>query len=457
MITKQHGLDLTEGKISTLLLRFATPFVLANLTNALHGMFAMIIVGQFTDAATIAGVATGTQIMHLSFPIVMGLATGGTVIIGRSMGERNSEAGTRATGTFFAITGMLTVLITLLLLFLRAPLLTALGTQEDMWESANRFVMISALGVPFTAGFAMFGAVFRGIGNSKAPSIAAAISAGVNIALSFLLTGVLGMAETGVALATVTANFVSCAILLVWLYKRKLPYPFAPRKDVRLDSAYSKYITIVGLPLVMQDIFITISFMIITNRVNNISTEAAASVGVVARAFMVAFVIPAGIGQAVSAMTAQNLGANMRDRAISSLRWGIIYALMISTVIFAICMITPETVTRIFSNDEVVISGAASYLRTFSADALMVSFVFCMNAYFSGCGKTNIAMVHSLISTFAIRVPLSIYFAGLQGLDMNTQLSYLGIAAPSASMLSLVICSVYLVMQGRKYRASLAQ
>jgi Na+-driven multidrug efflux pump len=97
-----------------------------------------------------------------------------------------------------------------------------------------------------------------------------------------------------------------------------------------------------------------------------------------------------------------------------------------------------------------VIDGAAAYLRAFSIDMTLISFVFCINAYLSGHGKSIISMVHSLVATFTVRVPLSVAISKMTGIDLNTQLYYLGFAAPIASVVSITICVIYIIRLNRR-------
>ena len=53
--------SLTEGKISTTLLRFALPFLLASFLQALYGAADLYVVGRFDTAAGVSAVAIGSQ------------------------------------------------------------------------------------------------------------------------------------------------------------------------------------------------------------------------------------------------------------------------------------------------------------------------------------------------------------------------------------------------------------
>ena len=60
----QQELDLTQGPVPRVLLRFAIPYLLANVLQALYGGADLFVVGQYDDAASVAGVAIGSQVMQ---------------------------------------------------------------------------------------------------------------------------------------------------------------------------------------------------------------------------------------------------------------------------------------------------------------------------------------------------------------------------------------------------------
>lgn len=446
---RRGGIDLTQGRISSVLVKFAWPFVAANLVTALHGMISLLVVGQFTNRDVISGVATGAQIMSPILSFIMGMGTGGTVLIGRCIGEKDDEAGTKAVGSFSIVSVIVIVFLTLFMLVCREPLLKLLQTPMQAMPSASSYVLLCTIGVPFNIAFGMISAIARGIGNSRTPSIAAGIGCAVNITLSLLLVGVFKLSAAGAAIAASVAQFSSFIFMALWLYTRKLPVPFT-KSDIRVDSKSVKFLLRVGFPLVLQDLLVSVAFMINANRVNILGVEASASVGVVMRVFSIAAVFPNAIGSAISAMTAQNIGAGKRERAAESLRWGLLYAIAINTIFCAYSVLRPESITALFAWEPDVINGAANYLRSFSIDMIFVAGTFCMNAYLGGCGKSTVSMWYMLATAFLVRVPLSIYITGLPGLNLNNRMLYLGFASPAASLVSLIIGLAYIVWYNKR-------
>lgn len=86
-------------------------------------------------------------------------------------------------------------------------------------------------------------------------------------------------------------------------------------------------------------------------------------------------------------------------------------SLAFAIVVTTICEIDGTILTRIFTNNQDVIKNGALYLKTYSIDCLLTSFLFCINGYLNGYEKTVFTMVHSLVATFIGRIPLTLLFS----------------------------------------------
>ncbi|MDR3310106.1 MAG: MATE family efflux transporter [Oscillospiraceae bacterium] len=452
----RHGIDLTEGGIPKLLMRYALPFLISGLISSLYGLVDMYVIGRYcSDTGIIAGVGTGTQVMNIVYTASIGIGTGGTVLIGRRIGEGDRVASAKATGTFISAGAIVSVLLPALIYIFCNPLLDLLRTPPEARESARLYVMYVTTGVPFVLMFNFLGAIARGLGNSRTPSIVGAAGCILNIALDFLFTGALGMREVGVAVATAVSQLFTFAAIGIWFLINKFPYEFS-RRDFKIEK-YSLFAVFrVGIPLWAQELLIHVSFMIITAIVNEMGVVASASVSIISKVFALGAIFPQAIGNAIAAITAQNIGANKRARAFSSMKWGILYSLIIEALFMTWWIIAPHSITSAFADAKStpeVIDGAAWYLRSFAIDLGMLAFIFCINPYLSGCGKSYISMLHSLIATFAVRIPLSLLFSKLAVSDLNHHLFILGLAAPAASLLSIAICVFYVLRQQRQWKA----
>lgn len=125
---------------------------------------------------------------------------------------------------------------------------------------------------------------------------------------------------------------------------------------------------------------------------------------------------------------------------------GIGMALVFGVSVCLYSQFLPDTLTGIFTRDSEVVQMASGYLRGYSIDCIMVSFVFCINAYFSGQGNSVFPMVHSVISTFLFRIPLSYSFS----LVSSSSLFLMGFAPPLSTLVSLMICIGYMRYKRKK-------
>lgn len=431
--------ELLDGKISTALLKFAMPFMAASFLQALYGAVDLFVVGQYAGSAAVSAVAIGSQVMQTITGIILGISTGGTVLIARRIGEGNARRAASAVGALTVLFVILAAVLSPLMALFTNQAVALMETPAQAVPFARDYIFVCACGIPFIIGYNAVSGIFRGIGDSKTPVYFIIIACVVNIAGDFLLAGAMNMGAAGAALATVAAQTVSFLAFLVFMKKKGLPFAFT-RRDIRLQRDDTAAILKVGVPLAIQDALVNVSFLVITAIVNTLGLVASAAVGVVEKVIVFAFLPTGAFSSAVATMSAQNLGAGQPRRARQSLRCGILYSLVIGILMCAFTQFFPEALPRIFSKDAAVVTAAGQYLRSYTIDCILVSFVFCINAYFSSYGKSIISFAHSMVATFAVRIPVT-YVLSRYTAD---SLYPMGLAAPAASLVSIIICAFFL-------------
>ena len=443
-------LDLTRGSVPKVLLQFAVPYLLANVLQALYGGVDLFVVGQFDDAASVAGVAVGSQVMQTVTGIILGLTTGITVLIGIATGARNSKELAAIIGSsvwLFAIVG---AALTLPMAVFHSPIAELMHTPAEAMRDTEHYLLICSLGIPFIIGYNVVCGILRGLGDSRTPLYFVALACVINIVLDFVLVGGCGMRAAGAAIATVASQGISFAAALWFLHRRGFHFEFT-RRDIRMNGYFSRRVLKLGAPIALQDALINVSFLLITVIVNQMGVIASAALGVVEKIIVFAMLPPMAVSSAVAAMTAQNYGAGLRERMNRCLMSGIGMSLVFGVSVCAYSQFLPDTLTGIFTRDAEVIAMASGYLRGYSIDCVMVSFIFCINSYFSGQGNSWFPMVHSLIATFLFSIPLSWAFSHID----PGSLVWMGFAPPLSTSVSLVICLWYIRRCNRQYKAGM--
>lgn len=429
--------DLTKGSVFQNIIVFSLPYLLSYFLQTLYGMADLFIVGQFHGVDSITAVSVGSQVMHMLTVMIVGLAMGATVTIGKAVGARQPEKVSITVGNTIVIFMGLSVVIMLLLLLLVKPIVAAVSTPQEAVSGTIMYLMVCFIGIPFITAYNIIGSIFRGLGDSKSPMYFIAVACVANILLDYLFIGAFHLGAMGAALGTTLAQMVSVIVALTIIVKRKTGI-LLQKGDFKLQPDIIGQILKIGIPIAVQDGFIQIAFMVITVIANQRGLNDAAAVGIVEKIIGVVFLVPSTLLSAVSALSAQNIGAGKHERAEATLRYAIIMAAAFGLVISVIVQFTGSGIVGIFTEDRQVILLGNQYLKAYIWDCMFAGIHFSFSGYFCACGLSGISFLHNALAIVLVRVPgaflASKYFADT--------LYPMGMAAPAGSLLSVIVCVI---------------
>lgn len=427
--------DLTHGNVFKTLISFSLPFLLSYFLQTLYGMADLFIIGQFNGTDCTTAVSIGSQVMHMVTVVIVGLAMGATVMIGRAIGAKKHEETGIIIGNTVILFMTLAVCLAVLLLLLVRQVTVVMSTPEAAVEETISYLAICFLGIPFITAYNIISSIFRGIGDSKSPMYFALIACVANIGLDYLFIGALEMGAAGAALGTTIAQAISVIVSFIIVAKRKTGISistagFRPKRAV-LGSLLK-----IGIPVAVQDGFIQVAFLVITIIANQRGLSDAAAVGVVEKIIGVLFLIPSTMLSSVSALSAQNIGARKHDRVEQTLGYAIIITVVFGTAVSVLMQFQAETFVGLFTKDENVVHMGGQYMRSYVWDCIFAGIHFCFSGYFCAYGKSVISFLHNFLSIILVRIPVA-YFASAAFTDT---LFPMGIASPAGSALSVLIC-----------------
>ena len=117
------------------------------------------------------------------------------------------------------------------------------------------------------------------------------------------------------------AQVVSVVVSLAVIRKKKLPFEMH-RTDIRVHGKTLHRMVGLGAPIALQDLLVSVSFLIILAIVNAMGVTASAGVGVAEKVCAFIMLISSAFMQSISAFVAQNYGAGRMDRARRALHYG---------------------------------------------------------------------------------------------------------------------------------------
>ena len=446
MKKEKQVVDFTNGPILGPMMKFMLPVLAALAIQSLYGAVDLLIVGQFGEAYHVSGVSMGSNLMYTFTAMVTALAMGTTIMLGQYIGEGKRKSAGDVIGTSIITFAAIAVFFATIILIFAPNLLALLQTPEEAMEQGVVYTRICGVGLLFTVAFNVVGSVFRGIGDSKTPLITVAIACVINIGGDLLLVGVFHMAAAGAAIATIFAQGVSVAISLWIVSKKGLPFTF-DRSNLKFQKSICARILKLGIPLAVQDLVVTASFLILAAVANTLGLVESAACGVGGRLINFIMLVPSAFLQSLSAIVAHNVGARKLKRAKRALLHAIWTSLAFAAVMYFIAGLHGTWITRFFTTDPEVMEAAALYLRSYAIDTFLTSFLFCFIGYFNGCGKTAITMFQGFLGV-AVRIPMVFLMRSLP----NTNLFYIGLATPMASFFQIVLCVIYFLATDRKMK-----
>lgn len=439
--------NLTSGSVLKNIVSFSLPYLLSYFLQTLYGMADLFIIGQFNGVDSITAVSVGSQVMHMLTVMIVGLAMGSTVTIGKAVGAGRSRHASEAVGNTVTLFMGISIIITVFLLALVEPVVAIMSTPAEAVRGTVGYLTICFIGIPFITAYNVISSIFRGLGDSKSPMYFIAVACAANIALDYLFIGAFHFGAAGAALGTTLSQTLS-VIVAIWVIRRRKTGISMKRTDFRPQKKTMGQILKIGIPVALQDGFIQIAFILITVIANRRGLNDAAAVGIVEKIIGVVFLVPSTMLSTVSALSAQNIGAGKHDRAVLALRYAVLITVGFGVVVSVAAQLISSPVVGMFTGDTEVIRLGSQYLRGYIWDCIFAGMHFSFSGYFCAYGMSGISFLHNSLSIICMRIP----GAFLASKYFTDTLFPMGLAAPGGSLLSVVVCVIAFAWMRRGHR-----
>lgn len=430
-----NGKDLTQGSIIGNITTFSLPYMLAYFLQILYGLADLFVIGQYCGVDSTTAVSNGAQVMYMVTVVLIGLAMGTTVLTARAIGAKDSVRTRAVVGNTVTMFAIIAVVLMAVLLCLRGWIVGVMDTPAEALNGMEHYLTICFIGIPFIIAYNIIASIFRGLGDSKSPMYFVAVACVVNIILDYFFIGVLELGAMGAALGTTLSQVASVLFALCYIRRHKGMLDIS-RSDLRPQPDVIKLILKIGLPIAIQDGFIQISFLAITVIANGRGLVDAAAVGIVEKFIGLVFIVPSAMLSTVSAISAQNIGANKMPRAKQTLRTAMLITSVYGLVVSITLQFIPQVAVGLFTSDSQVLAQGSDYLRGYVWDCIFASIHFCFSGFFTACGYALISFLHNSLSIVCARVPL----AWLSSMLYPDTLYPMGLSTCTGSFISCLIC-----------------
>lgn len=197
------------------------PLIIEQGLEYVTGLADSIMVAKVGEHA-VSGVSLVDSVMALFISLFAALTTGGAVLIGQYLGDKNRRKALNVTNQFSKFTLYFSLIIMFLIYLGKSFILNRLfgGITEDVKAAANTYFMVVTLSIPFLALYSCGATIFRTMGNSKLPMKIMLYMNILNIFGNIILVSVFKLGVIGVAIPTLVSR-IGAAVIILYLVKNR--------------------------------------------------------------------------------------------------------------------------------------------------------------------------------------------------------------------------------------------
>lgn len=436
--------DLTKGKIMPLLVGFTIPLVLGNLFQLTYNAVDSIIVGQFVGKEALAAVGICNPVMTLMILFLNGLCMGASILMGTQFGAKDYNKLQRQISTTMLSGTVFSAILSLCCIIFSRSILKLLQVDPSIMDLTVSYMRIIFLGLIFTFLYNFFSSTLRALGDSQTPLYFLVASSLLNIFGDLFFVIVLKMGSNGCAISTVISEMMCCVFCIIYI-QRRVEILRLGRKWLVFDNSLLKKTISYGWVSAMQQATVQLGKIGIQAIVNTMGVSVAAAFAVVNRIDDFAYTPEQNIGHAMTALMAQNKGANEKKRMKEGFKCGMVLEFIYGIILFAVCFILARPLMLLFVKDEEVIMHGVKYLRLISFMYILPAATNGIQGYFRGIGDLKITLLSSFIN-MGVRVIAAIPLVLVMGMGIEAlPLSYF------AGWIGMLIAELPLLI--RNYRS----
>ena len=434
--------DLGKDNILKLVLTMAVPAMIAQLVNVLYSIVDRMFVGQIPEIGSQALAAVGIcgPIVTLlsSFGTLIGI--GGAINMSIKMGQEENDDARQILFTSFIMLVGISVMLTVVFLFLRKPMIYWFGGSDVLYPYANSYLTIYTGGTFFSFISIGMNYFITCQGYSGIAMCSVVVGAVTNIILDALLIRVLHMQIEGAAIATVIAQIISALFVLLFLHSKQ---PMIRLKKNIFRKNYAKKIVKLGfspfLILATDSVIIILMNTILQQAGGAKQGDILISAGTIAQSCFLLITGPLlGITSGTQTIISYNFGAKNRQRIEKAFRTIVLLSLGFCAMMFVIFMLFSETFVSLFTSDSFTTPIAIKAIRIFIIGVLPMAIQYALVDGITALSNVKVSLALSMTRK-------SIYTLSLLFLPFLFVAETTFYAQPVADILAATITSIVFI------------
>ncbi len=400
-------LELGQKPVGRLLWQYALPAIVAMTASSLYNIIDRAMIGQVVGPEAIAGLGITFPLMNLSVAFGAAVGVGASTCISVKLGQKDYKTAEYLLGnnvTLNLIVGFL--FMTICLVFLD-PILRFFGASDATLPYAREFMVVILLGNMITHMYFGMNAVLRAVGKPRHAMYATLFTVGMNIVLVIAFVWWFRWGIKGAALATITSQTMALCWQM-WIFSDKKELLHLKRGIYKLKGDLVRNIIAIGISPFLMNATSCVIVIFMNNQFVSYGGDMAVGAYSIANSVaMVFFMFVMGMNQGMQPIVGYNYGAEKFDRMMRCLWLTIAVATGILLVGWALAMLFPAQIARIFTTDPQLLSLSARGIRLDMLVFPIIASQAVITNFFQCIGKVKISIFLSLTRQLFMLLPLA--------------------------------------------------
>jgi putative MATE family efflux protein len=412
-----------ESALWRAMLQFLVPQTVGVALQLISNTVTIAYLGRLVGASALAAASTFFPIFFLLTSFLLGLFSGGMVLVGQAHGAGDAVRLRAVVGTTFCLGGALAVAVAAAGYVTAADILALIGTPPDIVPMATDYSRATFLALPLLAILFAYLVLLRGTGDAMTPLWAMILW----IVLGFLFTPALIQGWFGLpALGVVSApygNLIACtltlSVLLVWLKRRGHPMALdrAFLAALRFDFVIAVRIIGIGIPAGMQVALIAFSEIVVVSLVNQFGSDATAAYGIFNQVISYVQAPAQAAAAAASVFGAQAIGSGRDDRLGVVTRIAVMLTITAGAIVIGAVYFSSDSLLALFTSDPGPRFIARHALMITLWSQLLLGMSGVLAAVMRSSGDVLVPTSVSIAAIWAIQLPTAYVLSRRIGID----------------------------------------
>ncbi|MBQ8591774.1 MAG: MATE family efflux transporter [Lachnospiraceae bacterium] len=390
------------------------PLVIEQILAVFVGLADTIMIAAAGEAA-VSGVSLVDTVNVLVINIFSALATGGAVVAGHCLGQKDNENASKSAWQMILVSSVFSIVITALFIGAHDFILrTVFGQIEaDVMASAKIYLIITALSIFPLAIYNACAALFRAMGNSKVTMWISLIMNLLNFAGNAFLIFVMKWGVAGAAISTTFSRLVAAVIIFVMMFHAKRAITFKGQVTWKMDFVLVKKILYIGIPNGLENSMFQLGKILLLSLVSTFGTYAIAANAVCNTVAMINILPGLAINLAILSVTSVCVGAGDYQQARYYTKKLSILMNICMVVLSFILIIGTPFIVKLYQLSDQTAELATQVIRYHAVMAMFIWIPsFSISNTLRAAGDVMWTMVVAVISMWIFRIGAAYILSG---------------------------------------------